>query len=33
MNQKNPDLKRPTYYYFDDIINTNDIDLDNILLD
>ena len=27
------DIKNHTCYYFDDIININDFDLDNILLD
>ena len=27
------DIKSHTCYYFDDIININDFDLDNILLD
>ena len=27
------DIKNCTCYYFDDIININDLDLDNILLD
>ena len=26
-------IKNQTCYYFDDIINNNDVDLDNILLD
>ena len=30
---KETHIKRQTCYYFDDIVNISDIDLDNILLD
>ena len=30
---KETHIKRHTYYYFDNIVNISDIDLDNILLD
>ena len=30
---KEIDIKNHTYYYFHEVININDIDLDNILLD
>lgn len=32
-NLKVTDIKNPTCYHFNDVINVNDFDLDNILMD